>query len=351
MPNLLIPQTMLQLAVAAVATLTATLGSVFYLRRVQLERPTIGTFNLRDIATLTMLVVCLPLLYLALPQWSFTYLLTLTFGSALAIGLRPLLPRSALWFGIAILLAANIWVARTMLGTQHGWQLYWVLCDLIVLLAAISIANLFVQGGMRMQHAACFVMALAVYDFLFAEVWPLTQALTDRFVGFPLNPGFGIRWSIFGVEIGLGDLLAFSFYAAATYKAYGPRALRIALAFILVFGIAAGSLTPLLVREVIRGSLNVVVPVQALFGPPALGLYFWLRRRYGPERTMAQFRAGLQAGAAPGNARAASPIELEESGLGRTVREGAGYRLGPAAYLEPGEDVLEVLAHGRLRDP
>jgi hypothetical protein len=319
MPDLLVPQTMLQLAVALAATLAATLGAVYYLRRVQLERPTIGTFNLRDIGTLTTLVICLPLLYLALPQWSFTYLLLLTFGSALAIGLRPLLPRTLLWLGIAVLLGANIWVARTMLGTQHGWQLYWVLCDVIVLIAAISIANLFVQGGMRMMHAAWFVMVLAVYDFFFAEVWPLTQALTDRFVGYPLNPGFGIRWSIFGVEIGLGDLLAFSFYAAATYKAYGPKALRIALCFIGVFGIAAGSLTPLLVHEVIRGSLNVVVPVQALFGPPALALYFWFRHRYGPERTMAQFRAALAAEAATGTTPAspagdpARPPELLDS--------------------------------------
>lgn len=295
MPDLLVPQTMMQLAVAAAATVSTTGGAVYYLRRIRLERPTIGTFNLRDIATLTILVICLPLLYLALPQWSFTYLLLLTFGSALAIGLRPLLPRGALWSVITLLLAANIWVARTMLGTQRGWQLYWVLCDVIVLIAAVSIANLFVQGGMRMQHAAWFVMLLAVYDFFFAEVWPLTQALTDRFVGYPLNPGVGYRWGIFGVEIGLGDLLAFSFYAAATYKAYGPKALRMALGFILVFGVAAGSLTPLVVHEVIRGSLNVVVPVQALFGPPALALYFWFRHRYGPERTMAEFRAALAA--------------------------------------------------------
>jgi hypothetical protein len=49
----------------------------------------------------------------------------------------------------------------------------------------------------------------------------VTQSLTDRFVGYPLNPGVGVRWSIYGVGIGLGDVLAFSFFAAATYKAYG----------------------------------------------------------------------------------------------------------------------------------
>jgi hypothetical protein len=295
MPNLLLPQTMLQLPTAAVATLITTLGAVVYLRRVRLERPAIGTFNLRDIATLTTFVVCLPLIYLVLPEWSFPYLLVLTFASALSIGLRPLMPRAPMWLGIAVLLGANIWVARTMLGTEQGWQLYWVLCDIIVLIAAISIANLFVQGGMRMSHAASFVMVLGIYDFTFAEVLHVTQSLTDRFVGFPLNPGVGVRWSIYGVEIGLGDVLAFSFYAAATYKAYGPKALRLAMALIMVFGVAGGSLTPLVLKELIRGSLNTVVPVQTLFALPAVGLYFWLRHRYGPERTMAQFRAALAA--------------------------------------------------------
>jgi len=204
-----------------------------------------------------------------------------------------------MWLGIGILLGANIWVARTMLGTQRGWQLYWVLVDIATLAAAIAVANLFVQGGMRMLHASWFVMGLAVYDFMFAEVFKVTQVLTDRFVGYPLNPGVGIRWHIYGVEIGLGDLLAFGIYAAATYKAYGAKALRIAMAFILVFGVVAGSLTPLVISEVIRGSLNAVVPVQTLFGPPAFCLYLWLRRHYGPERTMAEFRAALDAESAP----------------------------------------------------
>jgi hypothetical protein len=296
--QLLISQTMVQLAVTGAGATAGTLGAVCYIRRVRLERPGIGAFNLRDVASLTVLLVGLPLLYLKLPEWTFTYVLLLTFASALSIGLRPLLRRTPMWIGIAVLLAANIWVARTMLGTQHGWQLYWVLCDLIVTMAAISIANLFVQGGMRMLHSAIFVMLLAVYDFLFAEVWPVTQSLTDRFVGYPLNPGVGFRFGVFGVEIGLGDLLAFGIFAAATYKAYGPKALRVALLFILVFGVVAGSVTPLVIKEVIRGSLNVVVPVQALFGPPAFALYFWFRHRYGPERTMAEFHAALDAQAA-----------------------------------------------------
>jgi hypothetical protein len=293
MADLLLPQSMVQLCVALGASAVTVGGAVVYLRRVRVERPTIGTFNLRDIVNLMVLVVGLPLFYLVLPQWSFIVLLLLTFGSALSIGLRPLMKPGPMWLFIGALLGSEIWVARTMLGTQSGWQLYWVLTDVMVLLAAIAVANLFVQGGMRMLHASWFVMGLAVYDFLFGEVFTVTQVLTDRFVGFPLNPGVGTRFSIYGVEIGLGDLLAFGIYSAATYKAYGVKALRMAIGLILAFGVVAGSLTPLVIHAVTRGSLNVVVPVQTLFGPPAFLLYLYCRRKYGPERTMGQFRATL----------------------------------------------------------
>lgn len=317
MRDLLVPQSMVQLSVALVGSTAATLGTIAYLRRVRVERPTIGTFNLRDIASLMFFVVCLPLLYLVLPQWSFVVLLLVTFVSALSIGLRPLMPPGAMWLFIGVLLAAETWVARTMLGTQGGWQLYWVLTDVMVLLAAIAVANLFVQGGMRMLHASCFVMGLAVYDFLFGEVFKVTQVLTDRFVGYPLNPGVGYRFSIFGVEIGLGDLLAFSIYAAAAYKAYGARALRLALGFIVVFGVVGGSLTPLVIHQVTQGSLNVVVPVQTLFGPPAFGLYLWLRRHRGPERTMGQFWGDLSAekDAVTASRRAPAPVPVPASEL------------------------------------
>jgi hypothetical protein len=69
------------------------------------------------------------------------------------------------------------------------------------------------------------------------------------------------------------------------------KALRVALGFIAVFGVVGGSLTPLVIHQVTRGSLNVVIPVQTLFGPWAFGLYLWCRKHYGPERTMGEFWA------------------------------------------------------------
>ena len=221
--SLIVRQSLLQLTVSIIATMTATLGAVAYLRRVRAERPAIGTFNFRDVATLFVFIITLPLIYLALPRFWLTTFLAFTFGSALAIGLRPVLRPTTLWVFIGTLLGANIWVARTMLGTQAGWQLYWVLVGTVVLISAISVANLYVQGGMQLRHAAWFVLLLAAYDFYFSQIVPLTPELADRFQGYPLNAAVGFRFDVFNAAIGIGDLLAFGIFGAATYKAYGTK--------------------------------------------------------------------------------------------------------------------------------
>jgi hypothetical protein len=100
-----------------------------------------------------------------------------------------------------------------------------------------------------------------------------------------------MRLGIFNANIGIGDLLVYAMFTIAALKAYGPKAARLALACVAVFGAVAPSLTPLFVHAVIRGTVNVVVPAQTLFGPPAFLLWLWLARRYGRERTVAEFLA------------------------------------------------------------
>ena len=170
-----------------------------------------------------------------------------------------------------------------MLGTQAGWQLYWVCVSVVVLGAAISVSNLYVQGGMQLRHAAWFALSLAVYDFTFSAIVPLTQQLADRFQGHPLNAAVGMRWDVFNAAIGIGDLLAFAIFAAAAYKAYGAKALRLTVVFVVLFGATAPSLTPLMIGTFTRGSLNVVVPVQTWFGPPAFLLYRGCAATTGPS--------------------------------------------------------------------
>jgi hypothetical protein len=276
------------LIVSLVTTAAIGVGGPYYLRRIQLERPAIGTFNGRDIAVLCILLATLPVFYLHLPQPLITALLTLTFCSALSIGLRPLLRPAALWLTVGGLVGLNIWMGRTLLGTVLGWQLFWTENSIIVLLAAISVTNLYVQGGMKLKHVAGFATALAVYDVFFTQYVPITNQLVEKFLGYPLNPSMGFRWGQANAAVGVGDLLVYGLYILAALKAYGKPGLRLALTLVVLFGSVLPSLVPLIINFV-DARTDVLVPAQAWFGPPALLGYLWLRRKYGRERTVREF--------------------------------------------------------------
>jgi hypothetical protein len=305
-------QTVFQLCVAVTGAVVISLLALLFLRRVRIERPAIGVFNGRDIGTVVVLLASLPAVYLTLPRWAVTCLLATTFVSALSIGYRTLLSPARLWLGIGILLGLNIFVARTMLGTVFGWQLFWAEGDIILLLAAVAVANLYVQGGMRLKHVAWFTLGLAAYDVVFTMVFPLTNALVEDFLGFPLDPSFGMRVSIYNAAVGLGDLLVFALFLVASYKAYGARAARVAMGLVFVFGAVLPSFAPLLINLIdARG--DIIVPVQTWFGPPAFLGYLWMRRRYGRERTMREFLASNDVvHRAPAPAPAPAAPELEQ---------------------------------------
>ncbi len=61
--------TYFELVVAVSGAVLTSLLAAAYLRRVRLERPAIGTFNDRDVASLFGFIVVLPVLYVAVPQW------------------------------------------------------------------------------------------------------------------------------------------------------------------------------------------------------------------------------------------------------------------------------------------
>jgi hypothetical protein len=286
--------TVFELIVAVTATLTTNMLALLYLRRTRIERPPVGTFNGRDIVVLSCFLITLPLLYVVLPQWALTGFLVLTFTSALAIGYRPLLSPTKLWVGIGALIGMNVWMTRTLLGTVLGWQIYWVENSIIVLLGAVAIANLYVQGGMRLKHIAWFALGLAVYDVLFTLKWPITNKLAERFLGFPLDPSVAFRMGVYNASIGIGDLLVYALFCLAAYKAYGRTACRIAMVLTAVFGAALPALAPLVTRAFLDARTDLIVPAQTSFGPVAFLCYQWMRHRWGAERTMGQFERSRQ---------------------------------------------------------
>jgi hypothetical protein len=286
----MIEQTVFQVIVVLVGALSTTAAALVYFRRVRLERPAIGCFNGRDVVILFGFIVTLPVLYLFVPPIVLTVFLVITFVSALSIGYRPVLPRTVLWLSIGLLIGSNILVARNLLGTTRGWQLYWALTSVAVLFAAVAVANLYIQGGMRLRHVAWFALGLAVYDPIFSFGVPLTAKLADAFAGFPLDPSIGFRAGLNSANIGIGDLLVYSAFTVAAYKGYGRRGAQLAFALVTVFGALAPALAPLVITAVVRGNVGIVVPAQLFFGPAAFVGYRMLLRT-GPERSMRDWHA------------------------------------------------------------
>jgi hypothetical protein len=284
----ILSRSIFELCVATIGALTTSLFAWFYLRRVRLDRPAIGRFNGRDVVILFVFLAVLPVVYLALPEWGILCLLVITFMAALSIGFGQLLGPTLTWLGIGLLIGFNIYFGLNMLGTVPGWQVFWAETSLITALAAISVANLYVQGGMQLRHVAWFAFGLGIYDLTFTIVWPVSNYLVREFVGHPLFPAIGMRIGFDEAIIGLGDLLVYALFTTAAVKAYGRFAGRIALALILVFGAAIPALSSLLINY-IDARADIVIPAQTWFGPAAVLGYFWMRRRYGRERTVREF--------------------------------------------------------------
>jgi hypothetical protein len=58
----------------------------------------------------------------------------------------------------------------------------------------------------------------------------------------------------------------------------------------IAVGGCATAFVPLLFNFT-NANLDDLVPAQSLFGPAAFGTYWWMKRHYGRERTMAEYSA------------------------------------------------------------
>jgi hypothetical protein len=294
-------------SVSMTGTMVVCAGALAYFRRVRMERPPVGTFNTRDVVTLLVFIGILPFVYGWLPVPVVTVLLCITFASALYIGYSPLLGQVGIWLGIGLLIGFNIWSSDHVMGTIAGWQLWYSEQSIAVILGAIAVCNLYVQGGMRLRHVAWLALGLACYDVVFASYYPLTGRLLARYITHPLIPVVGMRFGEVDYAVGLGDMLVYSLFFVASYKAYGRRAATIAAGVIVVMGGFVTAFLPF-VFNLKNANLDTLIPAQSLFGPAAFVTYLWMKRHYGRERTMAEYLASQDsAAAAPRVEQAAAP--------------------------------------------
>ncbi len=314
-------QTLFLWSVVTLGSLLTVTCALLYFQRIRLERPAIGVFNGRDIFFLLFFIVVLPLLYLVLPSMVLTGFLILTFVSAMYITLRPLLLARYVWLIIPSLIVLNVLVTETLLGTRPGWQVYWILNSIVVLISVVGVSNLYVQGGMRLRHVSWFALSLGVYDGIFAFVFPITQKLADSFEGRPLDASIGFTIGMYSGNIGIGDLLVYSLFMVAAYKGFGKKGVISSFVVITIFGALLPAIAPLVITSLLRGTLGVVIPAQIFFGPAAFITYLWLSRQT-PERSMAQWysvqaTAGRRIVVAQRGQRRARPVQpIAEQGVG-----------------------------------
>jgi plastocyanin len=333
-------ETVFQIAVGVAGSLATALCALAYFRRVRLERPPIGVFNTRDLCVLGVFIVALPVLYVHLPPGVLTAFIVVTFLSALSIALRPLFASRALWVAIPLVLTADIVVTRSMDHMRGGLQLYWLLTSAVVLVAAVGVSNLYVQGGLELRQIAYFTLFLAIYDIFFTRVIALTPVLAVALQGRPLDPSVGFAAGAYNANVGLGDLLVFCLFTIAAYKDHGRRGAVTALGVIAVFGAVAPSVTPLVAPGLFGTTAAAFVPIQALFGPAAFGAYRWLARTDArPGAVLAAARrtrpvAGRRAGLALPGLAIAGLIFATIAGSGDvTATSAAAAPTGPAIAM------------------
>jgi hypothetical protein len=225
-------------------------------------------------------IVLIPYLYLALPLWVVAAILTVAMVGILYFTSEPLLrARWATWVVALLLLGSDI---GTNLHFGVTSTTFFLVNNTVLVLAAVGVANLWAQSGMKARDVAVLGGALALYDLIATSLLPLMSDLVWRLASIPFAPV--VSWGV-GPDrllIGLGDLLLATVFPLVMRKAFG-RSAGIA-AMIINLGTIAGMLAFLVLAMV-----EVALPVMTALGPLMVMQYVYWMRKQGQERTTWQY--------------------------------------------------------------
>jgi hypothetical protein len=259
-------------------------GAWLYFRRFTIMRPPIGVVKLTDILVMIAAIILIPYLYLALPTWLVAGLLGLG-----ALSLTYFMSQPVLRLGwLAGLFAAALVGADIATGVCLGVKStpFLVANDVVIVLMAVGVGNIWAQSGLRARDLAVLAAALVVYDFVATARLPLMDEMIQRLATMPLVPlvawGAGSEQTFAG--LGLGDLTFASVLPLVMRKAFGRTAGRIAL------GSELCAVAALMLGLHLSGTKQTF-PVMVVLGPLTLIQYAFWRLRQGPERTVRQYLA------------------------------------------------------------
>ena len=273
------------LAALTLCAAAAVALALAYLARVRLTRPPVGVYSAGDVAVVCVGVVLAPLLDLALPTPAVVAVFGVVLGTAVQFTLAPLTGGRWAW-----LLAAAA-VAGTL--ALHGRPTaVMAATDLLLLVAVVGVANLWVQSGMRSAHVAALAAVLAGYDLVASTLTSVTVRFAAEVQGRPFAPQLALTRGALPVSLGLGDLLLLVLYPLAAAKAFGRRAALLAAAV----GLTVVSTVSLLFATHV---LTSGFPLLTALGPLIVAQHLYWAQRQGRERTWAEWRSGAMAAAPP----------------------------------------------------
>lgn len=274
-------------AIALVALLAHVAAALLlargYFRRYAIPRPPIGVLNRGDIALMSAGIIVVPNLYLLLPRWLVVGMFVVEVAGALYFTVEPVMRRAGVrWLLTLGLLGADCAVAWRY-GAASGPGL--AANNVVLLVVAVGIANLWAQGGLRARDLALLAAFLTAYDVVATARLALMGDLFDRLATLPLAPLLGWPTDRAGhwLALGFGDLLVATAFPLVLHKAYGRAAGLVAM---LLSALGIGVLLAL----VTFGIVTVIVPVMIVLGPLMVLAIAFFAVRHGPERTTAQFR-------------------------------------------------------------
>ncbi|MFB6988023.1 MULTISPECIES: hypothetical protein [unclassified Streptomyces] len=261
--------------------LAVTAAGAAYFGRVRMPRPPVGRYELPDVAVMYAVVVVAPLLYLVLPRAAVAIVFGLVLCAALQFTLSPLTGGGRAWAvaSASVAITAGLASANLPLAVM-------VLTDVLLAVAVVGVANMWVQSGMRSAHAAWFAGALACYDLVATGLTSLMDRFADQVMGLPFAPLLAVTRGDPPVALGLGDLLLLVLFPLTAVKAFG----RVAGLVAAGVGLAVSGAVSLLFG---LGALTGAFPLLTALGPLiVLQHLFWVRAK-GGERTVAEWRAGI----------------------------------------------------------
>ncbi|MFL6144226.1 MAG: hypothetical protein ACJ72N_20470 [Labedaea sp.] len=329
------------------ATAVILLAAWLYFRRVRVDRPPVGVFNLRDVIFTFVVLIIIPPLYLDLPTWLVASILVV-----MATGLSYLTTRPMVGGRIAIAVAGGLAISEVTLtlggyGQSAGFV---ILNDLAVGLLVVGVCNIWAQSGVRAREIVVFASAVAVFDLVAVWLMPLMLEFFTQVRALPFAPMLAVGTGADAVVIGMGDLLFVVLWPLVAAKAFGRGAGLLAaggtLGCVLALGIAFTA-----------NVFTVALPAMVFIAPVVLVQYLLFRRRYRVERTTGEYQAvtlGIPLPAPPAPVDLTAALDLAGSRSGRpgqylAVHDGAVIGTGPTpgaatlAARASAPDVIPVL--------